>query len=291
MTTMASNEKLIDINKKLTKSMESQNTQVIVELLKDLGDLKVTPSGMKASKIGLTVAKLRKDTNTKISKLASDLILEWKNAVKEVKESRSNPGSFSEKDPKPPKLETRKSISQRTIHSDNVKYIPIGNDTRDKSLGLIYSNLALEDSSESSLVYEKAQEVEKAVFDLDPIVGDAYTIKIRSLAGYLRQNASGTLRARILTGELSGETFINMKPIEFASSEIKAEIKKIEDQNLFNMKGAGNVQAETDAFKCGKCHQRKCTYYQMQTRSADEPMTTFVTCTNCNNRWKVILFI
>lgn len=32
-------------------------------------------------------------------------------------------------------------------------------------------------------------------------------------------------------------------------------------------------QAETDAFKCGRCQQRKCTYYQMQTRSADEPMT------------------
>ena len=28
--------------------------------------------------------------------------------------------------------------------------------------------------------------------------------------------------------------------------------------------------------RCGKCGQRKCTYYQMQTRSADEPMTTFV---------------
>ena len=37
--------------------------------------------------------------------------------------------------------------------------------------------------------------------------------------------------------------------------------------------------ATTDQFKCSKCHQRKCTYYQMQTRSADEPMTTFVTCT------------
>ena len=30
----------------------------------------------------------------------------------------------------------------------------------------------------------------------------------------------------------------------------------------------------------------KCTYYQLQTRSADEPMTTFVTCINCGNRWK-----
>ena len=46
------------------------------------------------------------------------------------------------------------------------------------------------------------------------------------------------------------------------------------------------VQASTDQFKCGKCKQRKCTYFQLQTRSADEPMTTFVTCVNCNNRWK-----
>ena len=39
-------------------------------------------------------------------------------------------------------------------------------------------------------------------------------------------------------------------------------------------------------FKCGKCKSKKTTYYQMQTRSADEPMTTFVTCMECANRWK-----
>lgn len=42
----------------------------------------------------------------------------------------------------------------------------------------------------------------------------------------------------------------------------------------------------TDEFKCWKCGNRKCTYYQMQTRSADEPMTTFVCCLSCANRWR-----
>ncbi|BAT22216.1 putative transcription elongation factor SII [Yellowstone lake phycodnavirus 1] len=42
----------------------------------------------------------------------------------------------------------------------------------------------------------------------------------------------------------------------------------------------------TGMFKCGKCKSVKTTYYQMQTRSADEPMTAFITCLNCSNRWK-----
>lgn len=42
----------------------------------------------------------------------------------------------------------------------------------------------------------------------------------------------------------------------------------------------------TDEFKCWKCGNRKCTYYNLQTRAADEPMTTFVCCLSCANRWK-----
>ena len=47
-------------------------------------------------------------------------------------------------------------------------------------------------------------------------------------------------------------------------------------------------QATTDQFQCGKCKQRKCTYYSVQTRSADEPMTNFVQCLNssCGNTWR-----
>ncbi len=46
------------------------------------------------------------------------------------------------------------------------------------------------------------------------------------------------------------------------------------------------AEAMTDVYKCGRCKSRKCTYYELQTRSADEAMTIFITCLNCGNRWK-----
>lgn len=58
--------------------------------------------------------------------------------------------------------------------------------------------------------------------------------------------------------------------------------KKLRLENKFFPK----IEASTDNFTCGKCKSTACTYYQLQTRSADEPMTTFVTCTNCGQRWK-----
>ena len=41
---------------------------------------------------------------------------------------------------------------------------------------------------------------------------------------------------------------------------------------------------KTSSFKCGRCKKSNCTYNQLQTRSADEPMTTFVLCMECGNR-------
>jgi DNA-directed RNA polymerase subunit M/transcription elongation factor TFIIS len=48
----------------------------------------------------------------------------------------------------------------------------------------------------------------------------------------------------------------------------------------------GNKAMATDQFYCGQCHKRECTYYEMQTRSADEPMTIFITCLNCGKHWR-----
>jgi len=59
-------------------------------------------------------------------------------------------------------------------------------------------------------------------------------------------------------------------------------------RNAKKMAKLGKEKSEqgTSMFRCGKCKLNNCTYFQMQTRSADEPMTTFVTCLECSNRWK-----
>ena len=46
------------------------------------------------------------------------------------------------------------------------------------------------------------------------------------------------------------------------------------------------LSASTDMFTCRKCQSKKCVYYELQTRSADEPSTIFVTCLNCGKNWK-----
>tara|TARA_Y100000768_G_C23988865_1_gene690734 strand:+ start:3961 stop:4473 length:513 start_codon:yes stop_codon:yes gene_type:complete len=59
-------------------------------------------------------------------------------------------------------------------------------------------------------------------------------------------------------------------------------LKQIRDQNKY----APRLDANTDDYTCYKCKSKRCSFYQLQTRSADEPMTTFVTCLDCGTRWK-----
>lgn len=85
----------------------------------------------------------------------------------------------------------------------------------------------------------------------------------------------------------AGDVLVNLSAEEMASDARKSENDQIRKTALFEAeRGQHMKKATTDQFQCGKCKQRKCQYYQMQTRSADEPMTTFVTCTVCGNRWK-----
>jgi transcription elongation factor S-II len=89
----------------------------------------------------------------------------------------------------------------------------------------------------------------------------------------LKDKANPGLRESVVSGDLPAEKFASMSSAEMASEERKAENAKIQQENLFGSLAAGEQEAETEAFQCGRCKQWKCRYRQAQTRSADEPMT------------------
>jgi len=108
-----------------------------------------------------------------------------------------------------------------------------------------------------------------------------YIEKLRTLIINLKDSS---LLTNILAKSLKAHEFVYMthQELQPALWERLIEEKKIKDENKYTPK----IEASTDNFICGKCKSKKCTYYQLQTRSADEPMTTFVTCLDCGNRFK-----
>jgi len=100
---------------------------------------------------------------------------------------------------------------------------------------------------------------------------------------HLNKNADFVL-GKIKYGLWEPNNIISMKPQELYPDIWEQII--VRNSRKMELLSKGNNAEGTDIFKCGKCHKRNCTYFQMQTRSADEPMTTFVTCLECNNRWK-----
>lgn len=110
---------------------------------------------------------------------------------------------------------------------------------------------------------------------------EIYLNQLRTIRHNLKEsdNINKIRTKNIKAHEFAFMTHQEMCPERWATL---LEAKKIRDQNKYEPK----LEASTDDFKCWKCKSKKCTYYQLQTRSSDEPMTTFVTCLDCGNRWK-----
>ena len=89
---------------------------------------------------------------------------------------------------------------------------------------------------------------------------------------------------RLKMGEFKPREIADMEPLRVFPEIWKPIYDEKEKRNkvLYEI----NKDMATDIFTCSRCHKKECTYYQLQTRSADEPMTTFVTCLNCGKRWK-----
>jgi DNA-directed RNA polymerase subunit M/transcription elongation factor TFIIS len=84
--------------------------------------------------------------------------------------------------------------------------------------------------------------------------------------------------------EIDCQTFAYMAVIDICPQRWKAIVEKIieTEKKLYSKNDVASI-----IIWCSSCKKKaKCSYYQMQTRSADEPMTTFVNCLECDKKWK-----
>ena len=115
----------------------------------------------------------------------------------------------------------------------------------------------------------------------NPYFVQLYLDRLRSIYINLKNKE---LLEQLKTGEVTPQTLAFMTHQEMNQTRwkelIEQKIKR--DANKYNT----NIQASTDMFTCRKCKSKRCTYYELQTRSADEPATIFVTCLDCGKNWK-----
>jgi len=157
--------------------------------------------------------------------------------------------------------------------------------TRKKVIDMLTEKLLTKQEEDSYEATDIALSIELELFKKNNQIVDAnYKSKMLSISFNLGKNPD--LCASVMKGVIIPSKLVNMTPQEMASDDIKEQRRKIEQNNLDACQMAKPSQIETDMFKCGKCGSRKTAYFQLQTRSADEPMTTFHNCNACGHRWR-----
>ena len=294
-------------SKALTKAAVSGEPSAnLIALLKDLQKgVRPTEDLLRSTKIGIIVNKLKQHKSPDVARLSSEIVSRWRNEVNKQKAAASPSTSQRSSDsPRQTPNGTSPSASataaasdkmskftvppdKRSWKADKVNIAHTQNRVRDSCIGLIYDGLCLNSTESPRTVFQKAVDVEAAAHRAHgPESKELYRTKIRSLYQNLRNKSNPALRVRVLTNEVTPDHFVRMSHDELKSAERREEDRKIQKENMDKAMVAKAERSISTSLQCGKCGQRKVTYTEAQTRSADEPMTLFCTCLACGKSWR-----
>ncbi|KAF8361847.1 hypothetical protein PRIPAC_88770, partial [Pristionchus pacificus] len=295
---------VVAIRKKLEKMIEGSKPQDdAAELVEALARLPINYTVLNNTRVGLVMNDLRKKTsNEKLSKRIKQLIKDWKTIVETHNSGNGNGGGSGEKAEKTAPVARTESSSSSTMKeagdsqptpTPRPKLAPTvaqfsgafppksieGDDIRVKSAQMLLSALKMGEMPDGTLDPEQlAVGIEQKLYDVHRGTSDKYKAALRSRVFNLRDKKNVALRENVLTGVVSTDKFAVMLPEEMASDEIKKMRETFAKESIMEHQMSVTTGTPSDMFKCGKCGKKNCTYTQLQTRSADEPMTTFVFC-------------
>jgi len=282
---MSCEDEVLSIRKKLEKMSggEADQSQAL-DLLNCLGKLDINLQILTSTRIGMTVNALRKSSKEEeIITVAKSLIKTWKKFV---------PDSGDKKPDKPKEehREERKPEKQAPSHKNHRGESFSGDEVRSRCRELLLTAIkgdgVMPEGVEEDRCDDLATSLESEIFGIYKQTNQKYKNQVRSRVFNLKDKKNPALRQNLLLGLVTPERLAKMTSEEMANDEVKSEREKFVKEGIDSSRLAVVEGTKTDLLKCGKCQKRNCTYNQIQTRSADEPMTTFVLCNECGNRWK-----
>lgn len=287
------------IQKKLSKmtSDDGSGQEQALDLLKELQNLKINLDVLTKTRIGMTVNALRKSSkDDEVIGLAKTLIKNWKKFLSNSDNSKTATSSSESKESK--KEEKRKEDKSKKEDKEKDKKLPTSfppvsvttDSVRLKCREMLASALKTDSKEEDfegcASAEELAEELEEAIFQEFKNTDMKYKNRVRSRISNLKDPKNPTLRTNFRIGAVTAQRLAKMTSEEMANDEVKQLREKFNKEAINDAQLATAQGTKTDMLKCGKCKKRNCTYNQLQTRSSDEPMTTFVLCNECGNRWK-----
>lgn len=258
------------------------------------------------SRIGLTVAALRRHSDAQVKSRAAALVAKWKSAVGEKESSSaSRAGSDAKKKaaPSSPASAPQVATQQPTSFASADFAGPFsGNATRDKARVFLWKAL-VEGAAAKATAGFSLQETSRIAADVEEALWSAfverrgssrdYNAQLKTLKFNLADPKNPDLNVKVLWGVYAPAQLATMTSAELASDAKKKEREAQKQESLEACQSDWEVRrilsagdANSGQFPCFKCRTNKTVYFQMQTRSSDEPMTTFVNCLECGNRWK-----
>uniref|UniRef100_G3NWD9 Transcription elongation factor A (SII), 3 n=1 Tax=Gasterosteus aculeatus aculeatus TaxID=481459 RepID=G3NWD9_GASAC len=273
---MTREEDLTRIAKKLDKMVSRNNTEGALDLLRELKSFNMTLKLLQETRIGMSVNGIRKNsTDEEVIALAKLLIKDWKRLLGKADTPKTptsptspmSPSGSSSGGPVPPHLAT-------------------GDSVRDKCIYMLAAALRT-DGEGHSLKYNYLDCTVAHIYQETKATDMKYKNRVRSRISNLKDPKNPGLRRNVLAGSIDLSRIASMSAQEMASDELKQLRNVLTQEAIREHQMAKTGGTSTDLLQCGKCKKRNCTYNQVQTRSADEPMTTFVLCNECGNRWKV----
>ncbi|CAI2374823.1 unnamed protein product [Moneuplotes crassus] len=312
----------LDLIKKIEEA--GSDIQGILDSIKYMGRYSVNINILKTTKAGKKMTKWTSHKSTEVSAAAKKILGEWKKQINEEKARAKNADGAPEAAGKdttkaslkdtdaenppstpPAVVQAEVPAAPSRVRQADLDYEEEKKHENEENYDEFISENEIEDTIRNKIRkgFEKqllkaapnqkkkckvlSIKIENGIVSRFGAQKADYSNKSRTVLANLMRNTQ--FKEKIIHGVINPEEIASMDPKEFLDDDTKKKRQEMEKSIVDSKRSdfmIANMKLKEGMYTCGRCKGKKTTFYEQQTRSADEPMTTFVQCLTCGHNMK-----